>query len=136
MPTRIDVKLSPDEIALLHEKVIAHVATVGPDGSPHVTPVWVDTDGEALLFNSVKRRVKHLNLSRDPRVAVSVTDRSNDYRRVVIRGRAELIEEGADAHIDRLAMKYLGQDRYPLRQPGEERVTVRVIPERIHRLSQ
>jgi PPOX class probable F420-dependent enzyme len=134
MPSKTNAKLSADQIALLHEKVLAHVATVAPDGTPHVTPVWVETDGEALYFNTFKGGVKHRNLSRNPQVAVSVTDKSNDYRSAVIRGRAELIDEGADAHIDRLTKKYLGQDRYPFRQPGEQRVTVRVVPDKIHRV--
>jgi PPOX class probable F420-dependent enzyme len=126
-------QLTDDQVALLRERVLAHVATVMPDGSPHVTPVWVDTDGEAVLFNTAKGRLKYRNLSRDPRIAISVTDRNDDYRTMVIRGRAELIEEGADDHIDRLAKKYRGLDRYPNRQPGEQRVTVRVLPETNHR---
>ena len=125
--------LTEDQVALLREKVLAHVATVMPDGSPHVTPVWVDTDGEAVLFNTAKGRLKYRNLSRDPRIAISLSAKDNDYRTVVLRGRAELIEEGADAHIDRLAKKYTGADSYPNRQPGAVRVTVRVVPETIHR---
>jgi PPOX class probable F420-dependent enzyme len=133
MPSPSHPRLTEDQVALLREKVLAHVATIMPDGSPQVTPVWVDTDGEAVLFNTAKGRLKHRNLSRDPRVAISITDRNDDYRTVVIRGRAELIDEGADELIDRLAKKYRGLDRYPFRQPGEERVTVRVLPETIHR---
>jgi len=133
MPSPSHPRLTEDQVALLREKVLAHVATIMPDGSPQVTPVWVDTDGEAVLFNTAKGRLKHRNLSRDPRVAISITDRNDDYRTVVIRGRAELIDEGADELIDRLAKKYRGLDRYPFRQPGEERVTVRVVPETIHR---
>ena len=133
MPSPSHPRLTEDQVALLREKVLAHVATIMPDGSPQVTPVWVDTDGEAVLFNTAKGRLKHRNLSRDPRIAISITDRSDDYRTVVIRGRAELIDEGADELIDRLAKKYRGLDRYPFRQPGEERVTVRVLPESIHR---
>jgi len=133
MPSPSHPRLTEDQVALLREKVLAHVATIMPDGSPQVTPVWVDTDGEAVLFNTAKGRLKHRNLSRDPRVAISITDRNDDYRTVVIRGRAELIDEGADELIDRLAKKYRGLDRYPFRQPGEERVTVRVLPESIHR---
>src|ERR1039458_3254537 len=125
--------LTEDQVALLREKVLAHVATVMPDGSPHVTPVWVDTDGEAVLFNTAKGRLKYRNLSRDPRVAIPLYPKNNDYRAVVMRGRAEFIEEGADAHIDRLAKKYLGADSYPGRQPGEGRGPVRVGPETIHR---
>jgi len=133
MPSPAHAQLTDDQVALLREKVLAHVATVMPDGSPQVSAVWVDTDGEAVLFNTAKGRLKHRNLSRDPRVAISITDRNDDYRTVVIRGRAELIDEGADELIDRLAKKYRGLDRYPFRQPGEERVTVRVVPETIHR---
>jgi PPOX class probable F420-dependent enzyme len=125
--------LTDDQVALLRDKVLAHVATVMPDGSPQVTPVWVDTDGEAVLFNTAKGRLKYRNLSRDPRVAISVSAKDNDYRTVVLRGRAEFIEEGADAHIDRLAKKYLGADSYPGRKPGEVRVTVRVVPQTIFR---
>ena len=125
--------LTDDQVALLRDKVLAHVATVMPDGSPHVTPVWVDTDGEFVLFNTAKGRLKYRNLSRDPRVAISLSAKDDDYRTVVLRGRAEFIEEGADAHIDRLAKKYLGVDSYPHRQPGEVRVTVRVVPETIQR---
>ena len=133
MPSPSHPRLTDDQVALLREKVLAHVATVMPDGSPQVTPVWVDTDGEAVLFNTAKGRVKHRNLSRDPRVAISITDRNDDYRTVVIRGRAEMVDEGADELIDRLARKYRGLDHYPFRQPGEQRVTVRVVPETIHR---
>ena len=120
-------------IALLRQPSPCFLATLMPDGSPQVTPVWVDTDGEAVLFNTSTSRLKYRNLSRDPRVAISLSAKDNDYRTVVMRGRAEFIEEGADAHIDRLAKKYLGADSYPNRQPGEVRVTVRVVPETIHR---
>ncbi|MGD1054407.1 MAG: PPOX class F420-dependent oxidoreductase [Candidatus Dormibacteria bacterium] len=125
--------LTDDQVALLRERVLAHVATVMPDGAPHVTPVWVDTDGEAVLFNTAKGRLKYRNLSRDPRIAISLSAKDDDYRTLVVRGRTEFVEEGADAHIDRLAKKYLGVDSYPHRQPGEVRVTVRVIPETIQR---
>ena len=88
-----------------------------------------------LLFNTAKGRVKHRDLVRDPRVAISVVDRQNDYRTCVVRGRAELIEAGADAHIDKLAKKYLNADTYPFRKPTEERIIVRVIPESIIRMA-
>ncbi|HXZ99320.1 MAG TPA: PPOX class F420-dependent oxidoreductase [Candidatus Binatia bacterium] len=133
MAEKMPAKLTDDELALLREKNLAHLATVMPDGSPQVTPVWVDTDGEAILVNTAKGRVKLRNLVRDPRVAVSITDKGDDYRTVVVRGRAELIEEGAEAHIDALARKYLGKDRYPWRQPGMERIIVRIVPETIFR---
>lgn len=122
-------KLTDQEVELLHEPQIANVATVMADGSPQVTPVWVDTDGEAVLFNTAKGRVKHRNLVRDPRVAISVVDRNDPYRLLVVRGTAEFVEEGADEHIDRLAKKYLGADTYPWRKETEQRVIVRVTPE-------
>jgi PPOX class probable F420-dependent enzyme len=131
MAGKTPVHLSEDQVALLREKVLAHVATTMPDGSPHVTPVWVDSDGEAVVFNTAKGRIKHRNLVRDPRIAISVTDKQNDYRTVVIRGRAEFVDEGADANIDKMAKKYLDADSYPNRREGEQRVIVRVVPEQI-----
>lgn len=120
--------LTETDLALLAEPQLAHVATIEPDGAPHVTPVWVDTDGEHILFNTAKGRVKHRNMLRNPVVAISVVDKADDYRTLWVRGRAEMVEEGADQHIDKLAKKYLGQDSYPFRRPGEVRVIVRVTP--------
>ena len=121
-------KLSSQEIELLNEPQIANVATVMADGSPQVTPVWIDTDGEHVLFNTAKGRVKHRNLLRNPKVAISVVDRNDQYRLVVLRGTAEFVEEGADEHIDKLAKKYLGADSYPYRKADEQRVIVKVTP--------
>ncbi|MGN9811079.1 PPOX class F420-dependent oxidoreductase [Micromonospora sp. BQ11] len=120
--------LTDEDLALLAEPQLAHVATVEPDGTPHVTPVWVDTDGEYIIFNTAKGRVKYENIRRNPEVAVSVVDKANDFRTLWVKGTAELVDEGADAHIDRMAKKYLGQDTYPFRQAGEERVIVRIRP--------
>lgn len=122
-------KLSPQELELLSEPQIATVATVMADGSPQLTPVWIDTDGEAVLFNTAKGRVKHRNLLRNPKVAVTVVDKNDFYRLVSVRGTAEIVEQGADDHIDKLAKKYLGADSYPWRKEGEQRVIVRVIPD-------
>lgn len=117
---------------LLAKRVFAHLATVQPDGSPQVTPVWVDTDGPYVRINTARGRVKDRNLARDQRVALSVTDPDDPYRYVQIRGRvAEATEKGADEHIDSLAKKYLGKDRYPFRQPGEVRVIYRIRPEHV-----
>ncbi len=117
---------------LFDKKAFAHVATVGPDGNPHVTPVWIDYDGTHVRFNSAKGRVKVKNLERNPRVALSMQDPDNPYRYVQVRGRiVEATEKGADAHIDALAKKYLGQDKYPYRKDGEVRVTYKVLPERV-----
>ncbi|HZV53002.1 MAG TPA: pyridoxamine 5'-phosphate oxidase family protein [Candidatus Dormibacteraeota bacterium] len=92
----------------------------------------MDHDGTHLRFNTARGRLKERNLCRDPRLSVAMIDPEEPYRSVlVIRGRAEMTEEGADAHIDQLARKYLGRDQYPWRSPGERRVTVRVIAERV-----
>jgi PPOX class probable F420-dependent enzyme len=118
---------------LLDGTNFAHVATVMEDGSPQVSPVWVERDGaQAVVFNTAKGRVKHRNIERDPRIALSVHDHDDPYTYVQVRGRAELVEEGARAHIDELSRKYLGKD-YPVRnlKEGEERVIVRVTPESV-----
>lgn len=122
-------KLTKEDTELLSEPQIANVATVLPDGSPHVTPVWIDTDGEAVLFNTPKGNVKYRNLIRDPRVEISVVDKADPYRTLRVRGRVEFIEEGADEHIDKLAKKYLGVETYPWRRPDSQRLIARVIPE-------
>jgi PPOX class probable F420-dependent enzyme len=123
-------KLSPQEVELLNEPQIANVATVMADGTPQLTPVWIDTDGEHVFFNTAKHRVKYRNLQRNPKVAISVVDRNDPYRLVVLRGTAEFIEDGADAHIDKLAKKYLDADSYPFRKAEETRVIVKVTPEK------
>ena len=125
-----EAKLTADQVALLRESHLAYVATVNRDGSPQVTPVWVDTDGEAIIFNTARGRLKWRNLERDPRAAVTVVDVSDPEGRVLIaRGRAELIEDGALEHMDTLSHKYDGKPWAPV--PGQTRVIVRVIPDRI-----
>ena len=116
---------------IFDKKAFAHVATIGAGGGLHVTPVWVDFDGTHIRFNTARGRVKDRNLQRNPKIALAVQDPDNPYRYVQVRGRAELIEEGAEAHIDALAKKYIGQDHYPWRRPGEVRVMVRVAPEHV-----
>jgi PPOX class probable F420-dependent enzyme len=117
---------------LFDKKAFAHIATIGADGAPQVTPVWIDYDGTHIRFNTARGRVKARNLERNPRVALSVQDPDNPYRYVQVKGRVtEMTEKGADAHIDALAKKYTGADRYAHRQPGEVRVTVKIAPEKI-----
>jgi PPOX class probable F420-dependent enzyme len=117
---------------LFDKKAFAHIATVGADGAPQVTPVWIDYDGTHIRFNTARGRVKTRNLERNPRVALSVQDPDNPYRYLQVRGRvAEMTEKGADAHIDALAKKYTGQDRYAHRKPGEVRVTVKITADAI-----
>ncbi|MGH7960504.1 MAG: PPOX class F420-dependent oxidoreductase [Candidatus Binatia bacterium] len=117
---------------LLEKKAFAHLGTLMTDGSPQVTPVWFDYDGTHIRFNSAKGRVKDKNLRNRPQVALSIPDPDNPYRYMQIRGKVtQITEEGADAHIDSLAKKYLGQDTYPFRQPGEERVIYKIVVERV-----
>jgi PPOX class probable F420-dependent enzyme len=114
---------------LLTKKTFAHLATLMPDGSPQVTPVWFDFAGGFLLINSAKGRIKDKNIRRDPRVGMSILDPDDPYRHLAIRGKVvEISEKGADAHIDALAKKYLGLDTYPNRKPGEVRVIYRIKP--------
>ncbi len=113
------------------KKAFAFVATVMPDGTPQVTPVWFDYDGQYVNFNTAKGRVKERNLREQPHIALAIFDPQDPYRYIQIRGRAELIEQDAVAHADKLAKKYMGVDKYPYLQPGEVRVKVRVTPEHV-----
>ena len=125
--------IPPEYRDLFEKRAFAHLATLAPDGSAHVSPVWVDWDGAHVRFNSARGRAKVKQVARDPRVTLSIADPDNPYRYVEVRGRVvETTEQGADAHIDALAKKYLGKDRYPFRQPGEVRVVFKVLPERVH----
>ena len=115
---------------LFNKRAFAALTTLMPDGSPQTTPVWIDSDGEHVIFNSAKGRQKDRNVRRDPRVALAVIDPDNPYRYLEVRGKVvEITEQGADAHIDKMAKKYLGQDKYPYRQGGEVRVIYKVCPE-------
>lgn len=118
---------------LFAKRAFASLATLMPDGSPQVTPVWVDVEGDLVLVNTARGRQKDKNMRRDPHVAMAIIDPENPYRYLEIRGRvAEITEEGADAHIDKMAKKYLGADKYPYRQPSETRVIFKVQPERVN----
>lgn len=121
---------------LLLDKNFAFISTLMSDGSPQVTPTWIDTEDNIILINTAEGRIKHKNISRDPRVAVSVTDHNNPYNMVTIRGIAvEQTNVGADEHIDKLAKKYLGVDRYPMRSLDEKRIIVKIKPEKIFHIS-
>jgi PPOX class probable F420-dependent enzyme len=126
-------KLPEQALKLIKEgKNFATIATLMPDGSPHATVTWIDTDGKHVIFNTAEGRLKPKNLRRDPRVSISILNSENPYQQVVIQGRAvEMTHDGADEHIDRMAKKYLGVDKYPYRAPGEKRVIVKVIPEKV-----
>ena|SRR5437773_1633252 len=115
---------------LTNKKPLANLATLMPDGSPQVTPVWFDYKDGKVRVNTARGRIKDRNMSRNPKVALSIVDPDNPYRHIAIRGRVSAsTEEGADAHIDSLAKKYLDKDKYPFRQPGEVRVTYVIEPE-------
>ncbi|MCB0077461.1 MAG: PPOX class F420-dependent oxidoreductase [Anaerolineales bacterium] len=117
---------------ILYAKSFAQLATIMPDGSPQVTPVWVDYDGERIWINSARGRVKDENIERDRRVAVSILDPQNPYRYLAVQGVvSEITEEGADDHIDKLAHKYQGLDHYPYRAEGEVRVIYKITPEQV-----
>jgi PPOX class probable F420-dependent enzyme len=125
-------KLSEQQAELFRGKSWGTVVTLRKDGSPHSTPVWVDTDGEKVIFNTVVGRAKERHIRRDPRVAITVLpaeDQQAGY--VTVYGTAEISEEGAFDEIDRLAQKYIGQEKYPYLQPGEQRVIVTVKPDKI-----
>jgi len=120
---------------LLQEPTYCQLATLMPDGSPQVTQVWVDTDGEHILVNTAQGRQKELNVRRDPRVAVNVVDPTNVWRLAMVRGRVvDVTTAGADQLIDQLAKKYLNEDTYPFRRPEEVRVTLKILPERINEI--
>jgi PPOX class probable F420-dependent enzyme len=119
--------------ALLKAKNFCHVATLRADGSVHGVPVWVDVQEGRPVLNSAEGRAWVRNVERDPRVTLTVVNAENPYEYVEVRGRvAERTHEGADAHIDAMAKKYMGVDEYPMRQPGEQRVIIRVEPEHVH----
>lgn len=120
----------PEEFRdILDKKTFVHLATNMSDGHPQVSPVWVDFEGDHIVVNSAKGRVKDRNMRNDDRVALSATDPDNPYRALMIQGRiAKITEEGADEHIDRLAKKYLDEDKYPFRAPDEVRVKYYIEP--------
>lgn len=125
-------KLPSSHADILHKKAFAHLATLMSDGTPQVSPVWVDEKDGFVLVNSAEGRVKDKNMHRNPNVAVSVCDPDNPYRMLTIRGRViEITREGAEDHIDKMAKKYLDKDKYPMRRPGEVRVIYRIEPESV-----
>jgi len=127
----LSTTLSAKAKALIDRPIIASVATVDAEGRPQLTPVWIDRDGDDLVFNTARGRAKTSNLERNPHVAVSVVDPDDPYNVVVVRGQVSETEDGADAHIDSLAKKYLGVDSYPMRQPGEVRVKFQVQADKV-----
>jgi PPOX class probable F420-dependent enzyme len=124
--------LSEKARQLIARPILASLTTLSADGSPQVTPLWIDRDGDDLVFNTAKGRVKARHMEHDPRVAVSVVDPDDPYNVVALRGTVtDMTTDGADAHIDALAKKYMGLDSYPMRQEGEVRIKVRVRTDHI-----
>lgn len=123
-------RIPEDYEDLLGTTALIHVATLGPDGEPQSNPVWFDWDGKYVKFSQTKTRQKYRNVSRDPRIALSMVDPENPYRYLEIRGRVERVGEDPNLDfINAMAKKYLGMDEYPYHQPGDERVVVYVRPE-------
>jgi PPOX class probable F420-dependent enzyme len=116
---------------LLQDKAYGHVVTYNDKGHAQLTMVWMDVDGDEVLFNTAEGRRKTQNLRRDPRIIVSVQDRNDPQAHAVFYGTARVTEAGADEHIDKLAKRFLGADKYPFRQPGEKRLIVRTSVDRI-----
>jgi len=128
-----DVTIPDKYRDLFNKRAFASLATLMPNGDVQVTPVWVDVDDGSVLFNSARGRVKDKNVRRDPRVTLTLIDPDNPYRYLEVRGRVvDITEKGAAQHIDKLAKKYLGVDKYPYAKPGEVRVLYRVKPEHVH----
>ena len=126
MSTRIEGRAEE----LLRGRNFAHIGTLRADGSVQVSPTWVDVQDGRVALNTAEGRAWPRNLERDPRITLEVQNFENPYEYVEIRGRvAERTHEGADEHIDLLAKKYLDVDKYPMRQPGEQRVIIRVEPD-------
>jgi PPOX class probable F420-dependent enzyme len=124
--------LSEKSRALIARPVLASLATLNPDGSPQITPLWVGLDGDDVMFNTAQGRKKARNLERDARVAVTVIDPDDQYNVVAFRGTViDVTTDGADADIDALAKKYLGVDTYPMRSADEVRIIVRVRTDHI-----
>jgi PPOX class probable F420-dependent enzyme len=125
------IKLPESAKKVLQDKAYGHVITFDPKGRSQVTMVWLDVEDDQVLFNTAEGRRKPQNLRADPRVIISVQDRNEPQSYMVIHGTATMTDAGADSHIDKLAKRFLGVDKYPYRQPGEKRLLVRVTPNRI-----
>lgn len=124
-----NMKLNERARAILHSKTFAHVAAVDPARLPRVTPVWVEVEKDTVWFNTIRGRVKERLLPLHAPVALSAVDPENPYQYVQVRGR--VAERRTVADIDDLAQKYLGKEKYPFRQPGEERITIVIAPEQV-----
>jgi PPOX class probable F420-dependent enzyme len=126
--------LSKESLTLIDRPIIAHLATIDSKGRPQITPLWIDHDGNDILVNTAEGRAKANNMRHDPNVGISLVDPQNPYAVVSLRGVVtDITTEGADAHIDALAKKYMGVDKYPNHSDDEVRIKVRISPEHIFR---
>ena len=124
-------QLTPAQRDFLENPFVGVVTDLRPDGSPHSTIVWVDVDDEGVSFNTAYGRAKPRYIAGDGRVSLTVVDPQDPYRWLSVSGTATLLDDGADGQIDRLAKKYIGADSYPFRQPGEQRVSVRIAIDQV-----
>ena len=126
------IVLDESQRQFLLDKNFAHLATINADGSPQVSPVWVDYDGTHIIVNSEQSRLKVRNMKRDPRVALSISDQTNPYRYIEIRGKVvELTAEGGFESIDALCRKYTGREKYPWNKPTDVRLQIKIAPEKV-----
>ena len=124
-------KLSKEAVRMIEGKNFTHLATLMPDGSPQVTPVWVDYDNGFILVNTTKERIKYRNVKRDPRIALSIIDSDDPYTMLAIRGKVvKIITKGTGEHIEKLSMKYIGK-KFPWKSPGQKRIILKIKPERV-----
>jgi|SRR6185436_644134 PPOX class probable F420-dependent enzyme len=125
------IKIPESLKKVLEDKAYGHVITFNAKGHPEITMVWMDIEGDEVLFNTAEGRRKPANLRRDPRVIVAVQDRNNPQAFAVFHGKARVTDANADVQIDKLAKRFLGLDKYPYRQPGEKRLIVRIAVDKI-----
>ena len=134
-----DNKVTDPSVRKLFEgKNFVFISSIMRDGSPQVTPTWVDIENGNILVNTAIGRIKHKNISRDPRVALAIADQNNPYDMVTVRGRTieQVTGDAAEEHIDKMAKKYIGKDKYPFRSPGEKRVILKIKPEKVFHMKQ
>ena len=129
----MSAKLDPEIINLMEGTNFASFATLLDNGSPHVAPTWIDHEGDTILINTAIGRVKEKNVKKDPRVAISIYDNKNPYHMISIRGKVtDITTNGAEEHIDKLAKRYFGMDKYPRRSPDEQRILLKIKAEKIY----
>ncbi len=124
--------MDPKVIQLLQDKNLVFIATLMKDGSPQLSPVWADFEDDYVLVNTAEGRIKHKNVLRDPRVAVSVVSNNNPLDMITIRGKVvEIILDYDYTHANRLTKKYMGKDNYPFKREGEKRIILKIKPEKV-----